>query len=711
MLKRATTLLQQGDVVAAYPLLLQHTIDFSSDPQGFFLLAVAAHQSGEYQDALTALEQVFSLEPHHLQARNIQAIIFCELKRPQEALKAYSEALQWAPDDVSLRLNFAIVLEQTGGEIAALDQYDYLLKLHPKQASALLNRGALLLKLKRFQEALNNNFHLAKTHPTWVHAHFNLGEALLTLDHNVEALSSYTTALELQPDLAKAHLGRGLALSMLRRFAEAERDFIKAQSLDSGCIEQAMREAAALTGGTLYEFTPQIIYTLRESQKFYQCNWENWKTFTGDFEKLVTPALNERALIFNTIALPLQQEIRLNLARTIASRINARIKNIPISTNTITATAPGKIKIGYVSPDFRRHPSASLTRRLYALHERNKFEVYCYSLQPSDESALRAEIEQGCDIFRELSHLDDGTAAGIIYNDGIDILIDLAGYTSFARPEIFALRPAPIQLSYLGFPHTTGADFMDYFIGDTIVIPAAHEIYFSEKIAHLPHSYFMFDNQQAISSTLLTREDCNLPHDAFVFCCHNASYKITPDVFESWIKILHRVPNSVLWLLKGRENTRDNLHREAAKHGINPERLIFADDAPNDIHLARYRLADIFLDTFHCNAHTTAAEALWAGLPVLTCQGETMAARVASSLLNAIDLPELITTNQREYEERAIHLATHMLELKEIRQKLADNRLTTPLFNTEQQVRNIEEIYLQIWKRHIAGLKPETIRT
>jgi predicted O-linked N-acetylglucosamine transferase (SPINDLY family) len=707
MLERAINLLQRGEITQAHALLTQYTIDFPHDAQGFFLLAAAAHQSGKHQNALTALEQVFSLAPRHPQASNLQAIIFCELYRFHDALEVYREALQWMPDDASLRLNFAITLEMAGDNSAALGQYDSLLQAQPDQATILLNRGALLLKLGHLQEALNNNSYLAKIHTNWIHAHFNLGESLLALELYKEAVAAYTKALELQSDMAKAHLGRGLALSMLQRFIEAEQDFLSAQSLDPGCIEQAMRDAAILTGGVLYEFTPQIIYILREVQKINQCEWKNWATLTARMESLIGPALNERALIFNTFSLPLQPESRLKLARSIATRINARVPHkLPKRLKNSTKISR-KIKLGYVSPDFRQHPAAMLTRRLYALHDRNKFEVYGYSLKASDDSSLRLEIEQGCDFFREISHLDDRTAAEIIYNDGIDILIDLAGYTSFSRSEIFTLRPAPLQLSYLGFPHTTGADFIDYFIADSIVIPPTHEAYFSEKIVHLPNSYFIFDNQQTISPTSLTRANFNLPSDAFVFCCHNALYKITPDVFDRWMSVLRRVPGSVLWLLKGDDTTCENLRKEATLRDVASERLIFADYTANDIHLARFRLADLFLDTFHYNAHTTAAEALWAGLPVLTCQGETMAARVASSLLTAIGLPEMITTSQTEYEDRAVHLATHKLELEGIRKKLENNRLTTPLFNTEQQVKNIENIYESIWDNYKVGLKAD----
>lgn len=715
MLSKAEQLLQHGQPEEALPLLTQYTASQPRDAHGWFLLAIACHHSRRLAEALQMIDQALSIEPRHVQARNVKATVLNDLGRPQEALQVYRKALHLAPNDASLLVNMAIVLEQVGDMSAALEHYDQALQYHPDLPTAWLNRGALLLRLRRLQEALDNNQRLATVQPNWEHAHFNLGETLLALHQWEPALAAYMDALALQPNLSKAHFGCGLALSMLQRFDEAQRAFVQAQALDPAGYTQSLRDAAALSGGELHEFSPLVIYLLKEAQSLNDCDWRHWQSLTALFEELINhiqngQELHERALVFHTYSLPLLPSSRLRLARNIAARISARTRGLARPALTHSAAHTGKIRIGYVSPDFRKHPTATLSRRLYALHDRTKFEVYGYSLHPDDGSAIRRDIEQGCDVFRELSTLNDRASAEIIHRDGIDILIDLAGYTSFARSEIFALRPAPLQLCYLGFPHSTGADFIDYFIADPVIIPPPAEKFFSEKIAHLPDSYYLFDNQQAIAPVALQRETMGLPAKGIVFCCHNNNYKITPDVFDSWMRILQRVPGSVLWLLKTSDVACKNLCREAESRGISADRLIFADFVPNDIYLARYRLADMFLDTFLCNAHTTAAEALWAGLPVLTCQGETMAARVAASLLSAIGLPELITTTPQEYEERAIHLATQPEELAHIRALLQHNRLTTPLFNTERQVQKIEAVYQHIWQRHQAGLPPETFQ-
>ena len=719
MLNQAEKLLQQGQAEQALPILEQYAASQPQDARGWLLLAIAFHQSHKLQAALHALEHVLSIAPQHLQARNIKAIVLSDLGKPQEAIQVYREALHLAPGDPSLLLNMAIVLEQKGDLIEALERYDQALRHHPDFNSAMINRGALLLRLGRQQEALANNLHLVATYPNNADAQFNLGEAHLALGQWEAALVAYSRTLAHQPKSAKAQFACGLALSMLRRFEEAEQAFAKAKSLDPEICNRNMRDASTLAGGELSEFSPQVIYLLKEAQRLHSCDWSHWEELITEFETQISCSRNnagflcERTLLFPTLAMPLSSACRFTLAQNIAARIAEIVNtaaypafNHPDLSTSDTRTR--KIKIGYVSPDFRKHPIATLSRRLYALHDRSKFEVYGYALRPDDGSKIRHDIKQGCDFFRELSGLDDRTAAETIHHDGIDILVDLAGYTSYARPEIFAMRPAPLQLFYLAFLHSTGTNFIDYIIADPVVITVNIEKYFSEKIAYLPDSQLLFDNQQTIASVSLKRENFGLPANNIVFCCHNNNYKITPDVFDSWMRILQKVPGSVLWLLKSNEQVLGNLRKEAGLRGIAAERLIFAEFVPNEIHLARYRLADLFLDTFLCNAGTTAAEALWAGLPVLTCAGETMASRVCASLLSAVGLSEMITTSPQQYEEKAVYLATHPDELKRVHELLERNRLTTPLFNTERQVKNIEAVYQHIWQRYKAGLPPET---
>jgi predicted O-linked N-acetylglucosamine transferase (SPINDLY family) len=362
------------------------------------------------------------------------------------------------------------------------------------------------------------------------------------------------------------------------------------------------------------------------------------------------------------------------------------------------------IRIGYLSADFREHAVAHLTAELFERHDRQRFEIFGYSMGPDDANAMRRRIEGGVDHFVDVKDLSNAEAAARIHHDGIDILVDLMGHTGRARTMIAAQRPAPIAVNWLGFPGTMGAAFIDYILVDAVVVPPEHQPFFAEKLVHLPHCYQANDTQRPIGATP-TRAECGLPDQAFVFCCFNNEYKLTPRFFAIWMRLLAAVPGSILWLL-GTDAMKRNLAREAAARGIDPARLIFAGRQPLEDHLARHRLADLFLDTLPYNAHTTASDALWTGLPVLTLLGEGFPGRVAASLLGAIGLPELVTRSEEDYENMAVKLATEPLMLRGMRERLAANRLTAPLFDSAGFARRIERAYAEMWRRWRAGEAP-----
>jgi predicted O-linked N-acetylglucosamine transferase (SPINDLY family) len=346
---------------------------------------------------------------------------------------------------------------------------------------------------------------------------------------------------------------------------------------------------------------------------------------------------------------------------------------------------------------------------LFGLHDRKDFEIFAYSYGPDDGSSYRKRVRSDCDHFHDIAGLSTADSARRIHGDGIHILVDLMGYTGGAREEIIALRPAPIQVSYIGFAGSMGAPFIDYLISDRIVTPAELAEAFSEQLVLLPHCYLVNDHQQEVAATPLRRADFGLPQSGFVLTCFNNSYKFEPQLFDIWMKILAQVPGSVLWLYSGGATGEQNLRREAAARGIAADRVLFAQHLPKSEHLARLRLADLFLDTHYVNAHTGASDALWAGLPVLTCPGNTFAARVAASLLANIGLPELIAANLEDYERRAVHLAHHADELRKLRTRLAANRTTWPLFDTPRYTRNLERAYRAMWDIYAAGEPPRPI--
>jgi predicted O-linked N-acetylglucosamine transferase (SPINDLY family) len=366
-----------------------------------------------------------------------------------------------------------------------------------------------------------------------------------------------------------------------------------------------------------------------------------------------------------------------------------------------------KLRIAYLSADFKSHATAFLMAELFERHDRSRFEVIAISFGVDDRTETRQRLVVAFDQFHDVRTKSDTEVAGLLCDLEVDIAIDLKGYTQDSRPEILAYRPAPIQVSYLGYPATMGAPFMDYIIADKIVAPFEHQPFFAEKIAQLPDSYQVNDTKRKIAARLLTRRELGLPEQSFVFCSFNNNWKIAPDVFDVWMRLLHRIEGGVLWLLGDNAGAERNLRNEAQRRGIDPSRLVFAGRLSPEEHLARHRLADLFLDTLPCNAHTTASDALWAGLPVLTCLGGAFAGRVAGSLLNAAGLPELIAANLDDYEALALKLACEPAQLAAIRTRLSAQRDTCALFNPPRFARHIESAYTTMWEIWQRGEAPK----
>ncbi|MFN3399617.1 MAG: glycosyltransferase, partial [Ferrovibrio sp.] len=368
-----------------------------------------------------------------------------------------------------------------------------------------------------------------------------------------------------------------------------------------------------------------------------------------------------------------------------------------------------RLRVGYFSADFHRHATAFLMAGLFEQHDRSRFEIFGISFGKSYQDDMRRRLIAGMEHFIDVYGKSDAEIVALARDLELDIAIDLKGYTLNARAGIFASRVAPLQASYLGYPGTMGAGFIDYIIADGVVIPPEHDAHYTEAVVRLPGSYQVTDSRREIAARDFSRADCGLPQDGFVFCCFNNTYKITPDIFDIWMRLLQAVPGSVLWLLEASAGVADRLKAEAQTRGVAPERLVFAPRMDQAEHLARQRLANLFLDTFHYNAHTTASDALWAGLPVLTKLGDSFAGRVAASLLQAAGLPELITTSSADYEKLTLALATDPARLMALRQKLAATRDTCPLFDTPRFTRGIEVAFEAMQARRQRGLPPGAI--
>ncbi len=667
---------------------------------------------GEWTSALEYLERAVAQDPSNVAVRGAKGTVLFNLGRLGEAERVLRKALHLDKGNVQVRGDLAFVLEHLGRPAEALEQYDRVLEIAPDHMQARVNRGGVLMSLGRHAEALANNHSVAAAYPERPLAHFNLGEALLAVGEWGAALAAFDEALRLQPDYAKAHFNCGVALSMVAEFAGAKEAFAVARRLDEPLYRQCLENVRRASGldRLLLDAVPQRIYLSGMYVRQEACDWRNRTAYRENFLRWLEngePFMDDQALAFQGLSLLREPRHQLELCRRIAGKI-VREAGLPLPPPSPFPGKKEKIRVGYVSPDFRFHPTARLSRQLFHLHDRERFEVYAYSLQPDDGSALHRDIRHACDRFVDVAGLGSRELAQRIREDGIDILVDMAGHTRKSRFEVFALRAAPLQVAYLAFPSTTGADFIDYLVTDAVTSPAGSARFYSERLVFLPRSYVMYDNEQRVGAAP-SRREAGLPENGTVFCCFNNPYKVEPEIYSVWMRILERVPGSILWLLAGKEGVESNLRREAEVRGVAPERLVFAPfvgDSPR--HLARYRLADLFLDTTVCNAHTTAADALWAGLPVLTCAGEAHWSRVAASLLESVGLPELVAANLMEYENRAVALARRPQDMAELKSKLEHHKRTWPLFDTAALVTSLEEAYQRMWGRHLAGQPPRS---
>jgi len=516
------------------------------------------------------------------------------------------------------------------------------------------------------------------------HALQNKGPA-----HLVDAIGLYRKALACDPNCAEVHFALGDIARLLGHPREAVRSYATALVLEPDHV-------LAETG---------LIYVFQDL-----CDWGElallWERARERIRRTPAPLIPPFAIL----AMPSSGTEQLAVARTWATHVVEVVRSVRDRLGFQFPRLPKRtLRIGYLSGHFHNMATACLITELFELHDRTRFAVYAYSYGPDDGSPIRQRLLRACDRFVDIASTDAAAVARRIHADGVDILVDLMGYLADARPEILALRPAPIQVSYLAYPGTTGAAYMDYVITDRFVTPPAQEPVFTEQCVFLPDCYQVNDRQRPIAETTPTRAECGLPAGTFVFCCFNNPYKFAPAMFDTWMRLLQAVPASVLWLLLTTPDAAVNLRREAATRGVTPARLVFAPRQLVADHLARHRLADLGLDTFPVTGHTTTSDALWAGLPVVTCAGETFVSRVAGSLLNAIGLPELVTNSQAEYEALALHLARNPAVLGELRERLAANRGTAPLFDTPRSTRHLERAYELMWEHYLRGEPPGRI--
>jgi len=667
-----------------------------------------AHHAGNLNEAARLYGEVLRTNPNNFDALYSLGFVYLQSGRFLDAERLLAQATHVNPRSADAQFTRGCILQQLNRNTEAIVCFDRAASLRPGFAEALVNRGGLLMASKRFAEALQSFDSAIAAKPQMVEAWNNRGNALSELNRHADAVASYEKVLSLRPDLAQAAINRGTALIALKRFAEAIQSYDHALKADPSSLHALSGRANAFFEAKDYEHAAADYRALlkadvdypyaRGNLAFCELNFCDWHALNEHRAAIAAKLAEAREVInpFQSLSfLPSSRE-QLKCARLWAGR------KYPVAEPLWRGKKyrHDKVRLAYLSTDFNEHAVSNLIAGVFEAHDRARFETIAVSYAQDDLSAMRRRLAGAFDRFIEVNEKTDLEVASMMRDMEVDIAVDLMGYTGDCRPGIFAHRPAPIQVNYLGFPGTMGAAFIDYILADPIVIPESDRDFFSESIVHLPDSYLPTDSKRRIAAETPSRRETGLPEHGFIFCAFNNAYKLSPDVFRIWLRLLHAVADSVLWLSQTNAVAVRNLQRTAEDSGIDPSRLIFAPFLPSAEHyLARMRLADLFLDTLPYNAHSTAADALFAGVPVLTVPGGTFAGRVAASLVSAAGLPEMMVNSLEEYEAMAIRLARDSSALELLKEELKRNRASGALFDTERMTRHLEAAYIKMWER------------
>jgi predicted O-linked N-acetylglucosamine transferase (SPINDLY family) len=681
-----------------------------------FRQAMAAHQAGKFVEAEALYRNVLDVDAKQFPVLLMLGILHAQRGNYREAEELMAGALRLNPNDAGAHFNYGNVLLGLQRFDEALSAFEKALALDPRLAEAHLNRGNILMMRKDFDEAIACFDVAISINTSLAGAHCNRGNALEELRRFDDALMSYDRALALDPHNAEFHASRANLLHRMKRYNEALDGLGRALAIqDKGEfhynrgnilfeLKRPGEAFAAYDKALALEPALAEAEGLRLHAKMQICDWSK---FDAECEHLISSIRGGiETPPFALLAVSSSADDQLQWARLFnKKRYSASAK--PISQANLFDH--DRIRIAYLSADFGQSPTSSLLAGVFEQHDRKRFETFAVSFERHKPSEMLSRLKGSFDQFIDGENRSDIDLARLLHEHQIDIAVDLMGYTRRSRTSIFALRPSPIQINYLGYPGTMGADYIDYIIADRFIIPDTKRHFYSEKIIYMPETFQANDSKRKIDSAPSSRAGAGLPENAFVFCSFNNSYKITPVYFDIWMRLLRQIDGSVLWLLGGNNDLERNLRKEAEDRGVNAARLIFATRVAYANYLARFRLADLFLDTFPFNAGTTASDALWAGLPLVTCSGETFASRMAGSLLRAVGLPEMVTESTSAYEALVCKLARNPDLMAAIRNKLAANLTSYPLFNTQLFTRHIEKAYTAIWERHRARLPAQDI--
>ena len=686
--------LNEGDFGGARQKCRQLLEIDAANAEGWHLEALISHQMGDAQRSVEALARAIQYDPDNPQYHNNLGVIYRSLGRLEEARACYQTTIRLSPQNPEAHSNLAAILRLKGEFEAAIDSCLEAIRLSPETEEGYFNLALTYQAMGLSSESVRAYRQILKINSNHAVSWHNLGTALLSQNRFDQAAVCFERALSIRQDYPEAHN----SLSNIRR------------------IQKKPAEAIALARKAL-ELKPGFPDALAHAAVLYQqvCGWKALKEIEPELTSQTLAALDtggqpSETPLF-TVGFRPNPEFNHAVARAWGLRLEERANRTGREFDfTQRLKNRGRITVGYLSSDFRDHPVAHQIMGLPSAHERGDFRIFCYSAGINDDSHYRKHLERSCDKFVDIRNLQDREAADQIYNDGVDILVDLNGHTAGNRLGICALHPAPVQATFLGFPGTSGATFFDYIVTDRIVTPEKDLRFYSEKPVYLPESYMITDDTQPISTQPLSRADFGLPGTGFIFCSFNSAYKFEPVLFNGWMSILNQVPGSCLWLPGTNDIVKSTLTAEAELNGINPERIVFASKLPSKAdHLARLKLADMALDTRIYNGHVSTCDALWAGVPVLTLTGSHFASRVSTSILKALDINEMITGSIDEYVETAVRFATEPQDLTRLCEKIARHRLTQPLFNTARWVRHLESAFLEMWRIYLEGDQADQI--
>jgi len=660
-------------------------VDNFQKAKDHFLDGIKHLENGAFEEAESDFLSSLELAPERPSTLTNLGATQIKLKKYPEARATCEKAITLDENNPEALLNLGLIHKEAKDYVFALDNFDKAIQLDPEFAKAWSNKGSAFHDLRQYQNALRSFDEALNLDGSYYEAWSNRGLTLYELKRYKESLLSHEKAISINSQYADAWFNKGLTCIALKDFSNA-----------LICFRSAL------------EINPHHIYLLGDlvHTQLLIGDWDHLDEKILALTKDINCGLNA-STPFPLLSVMDDPQLHLQAAKLWTNDkypLKSSLPAIPKRQHT-------KIRIGYFSPDFKDHPVSFLTAELFELHNRNQFEVFAFSLQAEDpNNPVRKRLVEGFDHFIGVENKSDQEVAQLARDHEIDIAIDLCGHTQFARTGIFSYRAAPIQVNYLGYPGTSGADYYDYLIADPTLIPKPDQQFYSEKIAYLPNSYMVDDSKRLPSERTFSKAELNLPENKFIFCCFNNSYKLNRETLNSWAKILSKVPNSVLWVSENNAEFRHNLLNEFSNRGIDPKQIIFAERVESmEDHLARYQMADLFLDTLPFNAHTTAIDALKAGVPLITLAGNAFAGRVGASLLQALNLPELITHSREEYESLAISLATNPEKFAVLKKKLSGNRSSAPLFNTPLFAGNIETAYQQMYKRYQEDLPPDHI--